>query len=377
MRMLPMLLWVCSALATALPVQGYWKLLCAASEPEVSGPWQGSAMGMLRLERKLSLAWAELDLAWELSPEFGGREPGVLFGAGLPSPYRIRRAGGRIYPQQGDSAGSFRLRHEMDRASLTMAIGSLDLTAGRQAIFWGSGRLLRPTDFPAPVGAAELDSEERAGVDALRARWALGLMSELDGGILLGPEANPDSSAAWLRCRTYLWRADAAVLAAAYRGNVMLGLDLTRPAGGAGTWLEASLARLRAESGSGSRALLRLTGGADYSPRDNLYCALEYGYSSHGLGDEPATPLLESGVYLPGSHYAAVELRWQASPLLSSRVTGMVRLDRAGAWLGPRLEYSVAQNAYLQAGWQTGFGEDQAGFGSWPDLVWTSWAAYF
>jgi len=377
MTRMVLLLLAASALARG-PVQGYWKLYCTAADwPTQPGPMEGAAFGLLRLERKLSLGPAQAELAWELRPAFGGEGPDIASGSTLPSPYRIDALGGRIYPRPGDSAGSFRLRHGPDRASLSLDLGGADLIVGRQAVYWGSGRLLRPTDFPAPVGVSALESEDRAGVDALRLRWALGMMSELDAGVLAGPDADPDSSAAWLRYRTYVARTDAAVLAAAYQGNAMAGLDLTRPVGGAGTWLEASYSRLNALADRPEEDLWRLTAGADYSPAGDLYCALEYGFSSQGLQPSSHRGVAESGVYLPGRHYAGAELRWQASALLTASAAGLFRLDESGCWLSPALEYSLAQNVWLQGGCQLGFGDDPAGFRSWPDLAWTSFSAYF
>jgi hypothetical protein len=286
-------------------------------------------------------------------------------------------AGGRIYPEPGDSTAGFILSHCLERASLTFAVGRMDVTLGRQAVHWGSGRLLRPTDFAAPLAVASLESEDRAGVDALRLRLATGMMGELDCGALAGADAHPDSSAAWVRYRTYLARTDASLLASAYRGNVMAGLDMTRPIGGTGARLEASWSRLEALTDSPAEDLLRVTSGVDWAPAADLNCAVEYGYSSRGLDDGPTRGLLESGVSLPGRHYAGLEASWQAAALLTASASGLVRLDEAGCWVASSIEYSLAQNVMLQAGCQLAFAGDSSGFRSWPDLAWTSFAAYF
>jgi hypothetical protein len=214
-------------------------------------------------------------------------------------------------------------------------------------------------------------------VDALRVRWALGMMSELDGGVLAGPGASPDSSGAWLRGRTFLRRADVSLMAAAYRGNAMLGLDLTRPVGEAGAWLEASATDLGGLDGPGDGTMWRATAGLDISPASDLYCAAEYSHSSRGISPTAPRGVAESGVYLPGSHYAGGEARWQLSALLSASAAVLTRLDGSGEWASVRLEYSLAQNVWLQGGCQLSSGEAPLGLGGWPDLAWTSFSAYF
>jgi len=359
------------------PLGGYWKVYCLASEsPQAEGPMEGYAQGLLRLERSLHAGDFDLDLAWELRPSFGSPAPGDLDG-GLPAPYRAADLDGRLYPGAGDSAGGFTLHQGVDRAEMGLSLGAADLTLGRQAVHWGSGRLIRPTDFAAPLAASALEVEDRPGVDALRVRWALGMMSELDGGVLAGPDADPDSSGAWLRGRTFLRRADVSLMAAAYRGNAMLGLDLNRPMGEAGAWLEASATGLGSLDGAGDGTLWRATAGLDISPASDLYCAAEYSHSSRGISTRAPQRVAESGVYLPGSHYAGCEARWQLSALLTASAAGLARLDGSGGWASARLEYSMAQNVWLQGGFQLSGGGDPLGLEGWPDLAWTSFNAYF
>jgi len=111
---------------------------------------------------------------------------------------------------------------------------------GRQAIAWGNARIINPTDIIAPFSFNELDTEERRGVDAVRVRIPLGMMDELDLGVVAGRDFNRDRSAFFIRGKTYLLKTDLSLLMTGFRKHLMIGFDLSRSVGGAGIWLEAA-----------------------------------------------------------------------------------------------------------------------------------------
>lgn len=151
MTRLTLLLLAASALARG-PVQGYWKLYCTAADwPATSGPMEGAASGLLRLERKLSLGPVRAELAWELRPAFGGEGPDVTGGSALPSPYRIDDLGAASTPGPGTPPAASACGTGPTAPACPWTWAGPDLIVGRQAVYWGSGRLLRPTDFPAPL----------------------------------------------------------------------------------------------------------------------------------------------------------------------------------------------------------------------------------
>ena len=59
--------------------------------------------------------------------------------------------------------------HDLDRASLTLYLHVADITVGRQAITWGISSLFPIADLWAQFSPFELDTEEKPGVDAVRA----------------------------------------------------------------------------------------------------------------------------------------------------------------------------------------------------------------
>ena len=62
-----------------------------------------------------------------------------------------------------------RVWHDLDRLAVTIYSDVVDLTIGRQAITWGISNLFPIADLWAQFSPFELDTEEKPGLDAIRA----------------------------------------------------------------------------------------------------------------------------------------------------------------------------------------------------------------
>ena len=62
-----------------------------------------------------------------------------------------------------------RVAHDVDRLALTVYSGLADLTVGRQAVTWGWAALFPVADLWSRFGPYELETEEKPGLDAVRA----------------------------------------------------------------------------------------------------------------------------------------------------------------------------------------------------------------
>ncbi|RQW06189.1 hypothetical protein EH222_09145, partial [candidate division KSB1 bacterium] len=181
--------------------------------------------------------------AYDLSPRI--QDPslfqGQIFITGLdPFHYRVADLPSRLYPAEQKDVRSFVLLQNLDRAFFTFKTGWADLDIGRQAIAWGSARVINPTDIIAPFSFEELDIEDRIGVDAVRLRVPLGFMAELDGGVVFGQDFSWPESACYLRGKFYFAGTDVSLLLIDFQQNLLVGLDLARSIGGAGVWCEAA-----------------------------------------------------------------------------------------------------------------------------------------
>ena len=373
----------------------------AIDEPDL-----GAVNNRLRLEMEYRPATCiSVDFAYDVSPRI---QDSRLFGQGLLSPgltlpeYRLVDFRDILYPGPGETPESFALYHNLDRLSVTVRADGADIILGRQAIAWGSARIINPTDIIAPFSFNELDKEERLGVDAVRVRVPLGALDELDLGAVAGRDFTAGKSAFFVRGKTHQLKTDISGLLVAFRDHLLLGLDMARALGGAGFWAEAAWVILDAfqeVSGEKEKGYGRISLGLDYSFSGTTYGFIEYHFSSAGSGRPEdytrflsTTPCQDGAVYLLGRHYLNVGATIQISPLVP--FTGLVifNLGDGSAVLAPQLEYNIAENIYLAGGGYIGFGKRpemilrsdgltmrllRSEFGAYPDMLFTSFRVYF
>lgn len=346
----------------------------------------------------------EINLAYDLSPRI--QDPALfqetLFFPGTVSPgYRLTDFRERIYPSPEEQAGSFGLFHNLDRLFVMKRFSWADLYIGRQAVAWGPARIINPTDIIAPFSFNQLDTEERRGVDAVRLRIPLGMMDELDLGVVAGRDFKPGTSAAFLRWKFYLWQTDISLLSLAFRRHLLIGFNLARAVGGAGAWCETALVFPQIFEDDPliqEDRYFRLSAGLDYNLTSRLYGFAEYHFSSAG-SDQPrsyfnlfSTSAFQDGsVYLMGKHYIGIGATYQITPLIPGTVLILFNAGDQSLTLAPQLEYNIAPDIYLSGGCYLGLGSEPeqafsgqpetlvltSEFGSYPDMVFSSFRIYF
>ena len=224
-------------------VGGYYKNFSTVfNSPLPDAPITGVVVNRLRLN--LSYAPADI-LSFALAYDFTPRVQDSLlfsqspFAVGVASSgYRVADLKSPIYPSEDDPVGSVGVYHNLDRASVQFSTDFADISVGRDAIAWGSARIINPTDVIAPYTYDQLDTEDRVGVDAIRVRIPVGVMGEVDTGYIFGNNFNFGKSAVFLRSQLNAAETDFSVLLLEFQKNLLVGLDITRGIGGAGSWLE-------------------------------------------------------------------------------------------------------------------------------------------
>jgi hypothetical protein len=373
----------------------------------LSDPAMASLSNRLRLELAIRPSKEiSLDVAYDFSPRL---QDSRLFtesffptGQALGG-YRLADLRNRLFPGPDRTPENLAVYQNLDRLMVTFKTDLADIIIGRQPIAWGSARMINPTDILAPFAFDELDKEERAGVDAVRVRVPLGSLDELDMGLVAGDRLGAGTSAVYLRGKVHVLKTDVAALAMDFRRHLLVGLDLSRSVGGAGAWLEAAYvvpdAFLKATAGEDD--YFRASAGAAYSFGSKLSGFAEYHFSSAGAA-RPAeylslagtTPFRDGAVYLLGRHYLSLGSTWQITPLLPFTGLVITNLGDLSVVLAPSLDYSLTQSIDLAAGAYVGIGRRpeitglpaagvlqpdllRSEFGSYPDLVYLSFRAYF
>ena len=375
-------------------------------ETKVQDPDLGAVNNRLRFKLGFQ-PWDSLafDFAYDVSPRV--QDP-LLFEDNAylffmnPTEYRFADFRRRLYPNPGEPVSSFGCFHNLDRLFLTWKTKFADAFVGRQAIAWGSARVINPTDVLTPFAFNELDQEDRRGVDAIRLRIPLGMMDELDMGFVAGDDFRSDNNAFFLRGKAYTFQTDVSAILLGFRRHLLLGLDVARAIGGAGFWLETAYVvpdYFRKEKDQKEKNYFRATVGMDYNFNSKTYGFVEYHFNSAG-GDEPEkykdlirlAAYQDGSVYLLGKHYLNIGSTYQLSPLLPFTGLLILNLSDGSLVLSPMLEYNIAENIYLAAGAYLGWGQNpelvlgpittrplllRSEFGSYPDMFFTSFRIYF
>ena len=375
----PLLAILCILIAAGSPASawefdGYFKNFQMNINPPryisgSGGDLYGANSTRLRMEAdRAVIEDLKLFAAYTVSANVLEEDLGTILNIGSAEQgYRIDDIRARLYPEAGSAPGCFRINQNLDRLYVAWS-GPFDLYLGRQPFGWGAGKTVNPTDVLAPFRFDELDREERIGLDAVRMIYPLGMMSELDGGLILGKDAGAENSAAYIRGRAYLARTDLSATLIRYRENWLAGVDAARSVGGSGVWLEAAYNSVGNEKTEEN--FLRMVAGWDRSFFEaRMYSFCEYHYNGAGTAESAeyyanirAHPAFsQSGVFLMGRHYLLPGVTWQFTPLLSGSGQLFINLTDGSVLFYPSLEYNIGKNIYLAGGGYLGFGESSEG----------------
>ena len=385
---------------TEFQVGGYYKnFFTTFNSPIPDAPMMGVVVNRLRL----NLSYAPTDaLSFAFAYDFTPRvqDPSLfsesLIAVGIASSrYRVADLDSPIYPGKDEPVGSVGISQNLDRAAVQFSTDFADFSIGRDAIAWGSARIINPTDIIAPYTYDQLDTEDRVGVDAIRVRIPIGVMGEVDTGYIFGNNFNFGKSAVFLRTQLNAVETDFSILLMEFQRDLLIGLDIARGIGGAGFWLETAYVFTTPFDDLPDAAdnYLRTSVGLDYSFGGETYTFIEYHFNGAGAKspenfltnlEQPA--YTRGGVYLLGTHYLAPGISHQLTPLISLSGQILFNLSDPSTWVAPQIAYNVAEDIHLSVGGFLSLGkrpkngdstELQSEFGSYPNLFFSSFRVYF
>ena len=381
-------------------VGGYYKNFSTVfNSPLPDAPMTGIVVNRLRL----NLSYAPADtLSFAFAYDFTPRVQDPLLFSQSPiavstasSNYRVADFDSPLYPSEDEPSGSVGIYHNLDRASIQFSTDFADFSIGRDAIAWGSARIINPTDVIAPYTYDQLDTEDRVGVDAVRVRIPVGVMGEVDTGYIFGNNFDFDKSAIFIRTQLNAAETDFSILLLEFQRDLLVGLDVARGIGGAGFWLESAYVFIKPfnDEPNASDNYLRTSVGLDYSFGGETYAFIEYHFNGAGARkpenyltnlDTPA--YTRGGVYLLGRHYLAPGFTRQLTPLISFSGQLLFNLSDPSTWVAPQVTYNIAEDIHLSVGGFVSIGkrpkngesaEFQSEFGSYPNLFFSSFRVYF
>ena len=269
----------------------------------------------------------------------------------------------------------------LDRCNAMVSVGKLDLTLGRQAVTFGHAYFWNPLDVFMAFDPRQFDREYKAGVDGLRADFALGPFSGVNLVAVAGRKQDQSGRYGGTRTLDADWEGSA-VLGRLF--GTASGWDLALQGGkvfggyqaGCGWAGEIGPVGVRGEVAGFTAmrgvAYATLSGvpveledsvlavaGAGRRFDSSLDIEAEYLYNGAApAGLEAAATLVESGdSFQMGRHLAGLTASYEFMPLLTGRLTGVYSFSDGSAFVGPGFVYSAGNEAEFLAGASLNFGE--------------------
>jgi len=299
--------------------------------------------------------------------------------------------------EDSDTDSSTYIGAEIDRATFKYSADKFSLTAGRQAVDWGVGRLWQPMNVFGAFAPTDLDTEYKPGIDALTLDWFPSPFSSLTVAYVLSPDddiAATKNSAVIHYRRLVGEQTELSLLAGDVSGDPVFGASIEGEKNSIGLRLEATHHDLPLIDDKG----LFIIAGADYKFANGILLITELYYNHfgssnvNGLSDAQNGWLLNRGLQPHLSrNVVGVSLQKELSPLLSGSyalLTSQLSSDTGDKeysflhQLG--LKYSLSDESDLLFSLQTGVGKgrNQQGtlrseFGHIPTSIAVRWSRYF
>ncbi|HET7631620.1 MAG TPA: hypothetical protein VFK16_04805 [Gemmatimonadaceae bacterium] len=246
-------------------------------------------------------------------------------------------------------------QQRFDRLGVACSRGAITATVGRQAVSWATTLLLTPADPFVPFDPSDPFREYRTGVDAARVQWFAGPFTTVD--VVVRPATTPvgRTITAAARVSTQVARWELSAWAGAIHNQPGGAVGVTRTVAGSAIRAESELRR-DTSGGVVARTAVGVDRRFTVVGRD-LYAVLEYQHDPFGAAD--AAGLIQAATSAPaarremqvfGRDEAALDMTWQAHPLVSLELMSLVNLRDGSALFAPAASISASNNASLRAG---------------------------
>ncbi|MDM8548468.1 hypothetical protein QUF72_00260 [Desulfobacterales bacterium HSG2] len=272
-----------------------------------------------------------------------------------------------LYDPSLDStfADDYSYQLNLHRLYMKFVSGDFTMTAGRQQIRFGSGRLWNPLDILNPISPTFVEgAEDQKGTDALRVEYYPDESSEIafvyaprrvDDELDFRTLANKNTHII-SRIRATVRDTDLAVLGGRVARRNLVGIDI------AAILMDGMLrgSLLYASPDEGSAYFLGSVG-YEYNFANGIYCMAEYFYNENALNrnrsllaayeesalygmNEDRYQQLANQFLTFNRHYAGIAIGYDITPLLRCDLFAMADIEGRGIYFSPSLKYNLLQN---------------------------------
>ena len=127
--------------------------------------------------------------------------------------------------------------HRFDRASISYQTGNWSVSAGRQALSWGSGIVFQPLDLFSPFAPTTVDRDYKAGDDMLNVEYLFANGSDVQVvSVMRRNEQHDyqwDESSTGVKWHGFVNESEVEIIVGKHYQDDVLGLSLRTPIGGA------------------------------------------------------------------------------------------------------------------------------------------------
>ena len=253
--------------------------------------------------------------------------------------------------------GTLLMIGRIDWMSLRASYPGIDLTLGRQPVGFGNGLFFTPMDLVNPFSVTTIDTEFRAGVDAIRVDGFLG-MSRISAVAAYAGDWTLDETVLAMHGQGTIGVTDISGFLGSVYAEPVFGVGAVTSIGSIGIHTDTTLTLPADED-----AFLRSVVGATWRPGATTSLSAEAYLQTFGATspDEylvvAASDRFARGeVWQMGRTYAALSVGQEITPLINGNLALIGNLEDPSAMLAPSLSWSLAENADLSAGAYAGLG---------------------
>lgn len=265
--------------------------------------------------------------------------------------------------------------HFIDRLSYRHDFNWGSITAGRQRISWGTGRIWNPTDLFNPINPASFFKTEKDGADAISSKISLGNFTDLN--IVFNPVNKFESANFGGRFRTNFNEFDVSFVSGYFDNNIIVGGDFAGNLSDAGIRGEMIYSK---SDNTSENDYVKFILGADYQFTAELYTLIEFQHNGRGksnISEYELQKLTTGEIINLGQDYIYLMAMYQLGPLVNISLGNNLNInDKSGFFLFSA-SYSASDNIYLNFGTQYSYGKINSEYWYYPPSIFSQIEYYF